>query len=204
MKRIGYDFEKKNLFTRARPTHLPAVSVPTLPAARRGCVRSVPTVPVSKCHSRPVRSLLPLFLRLPNQKVYSHFFFLLKLLSKPKSKCYLISCNEFLAQAKSLLSRHTSNPIFSQIRQSLNSTYYISPSTPKNSIPPIPSLTEVVSQPTECDCSYSCFWCSQCFHILWQPGNCLLHQVPPLCTDISCSLAATWRSPIQPTEKCIV
>jgi hypothetical protein len=40
MKHVGYSFEKK--------THLPAVSVSALPAARRGHTRPIPAVPVSK------------------------------------------------------------------------------------------------------------------------------------------------------------
>jgi hypothetical protein len=42
MKQVGYGFEKKNSSTRARCTRLPSVSVPVLPAARRGCTRPVP------------------------------------------------------------------------------------------------------------------------------------------------------------------
>jgi hypothetical protein len=46
MKRVGYSFEKKSS-TCARPTRLPAAPVLALSAARRGCARPVPAVPVS-------------------------------------------------------------------------------------------------------------------------------------------------------------
>jgi hypothetical protein len=55
MRQVGYDFEKKKPSTRARRIRLPAVPVPALPAARRGCTRSVPAVPASK--SLPVDTM---------------------------------------------------------------------------------------------------------------------------------------------------